>query len=70
MQLQADKSATRRSLFLARNELKKVQVTLPYSPTNIIAAKKRVAELEAGLAALDTLEAEDFPAVSSLTSGS
>lgn len=61
LQLQADRIATTRELNNARRDLKAAQIALPYQPKNIIILKGKVSTLEAGLKALDELEAEDFP---------
>ena len=61
LQLQADRNATQRELIKAKESLRIAYSTMPYAPKLIIEWKGKVSTLEAGLKALDELEAEDFP---------
>lgn len=61
LQIQSDKLATKTVLLHAKSELEKKRVELPYNPSSIIELKSKVDRLEKGLAALEALEAEDFP---------
>ena len=60
-QLKADITATSREITRKQREVEELRSAADYNPTAIIAAQQELKQYQEGLAALQKLEAEDFP---------